>query len=172
MNNQKIYKNITKKLLENKLSLHGILYEINFDIEIVKEYDIFTDEELKVLQNYDLENPELINTYLNQLPLNHIYVEIPEKVKKALDFLLEQDYSKEGLCYDIECENCFDWEEDITIKEWLNKDNIKIIYDIESTTNFDAYKYTKINNFLKNKHTEKLFKITKLYEYLIKKDIK
>lgn len=146
MNNQKIYKNITKKLLENKLSLPGILYEINFDIEIVKEYDIFTDEELKVLQNYDLENPELINTYLNQFPVNHIYVEIPEKVKKALDFLLEQDYSKEGLCYDIECENCFDWEEDITINEWLNKDNIKIIYDIESTTIFDAYKKSKYIN--------------------------
>lgn len=172
MNNQKIYKNITMKLLENKLLLHGILYEINFDIEIVKEYDIFTGEELKVLQNYDLENPELINIYLNQFPVNHIYVEIPEKVKKALEFLLEQDYSKEGLCYDIECENCFDWEEDIIINEWLNEDNIKIIYDIESTTNFDAYKYTKINNFLKNKHTEKSFKITKLYEYLIKKDIK
>lgn len=174
MNNQKIYKNITMKLLENKLSLHGILYEINFDIEIVKEYDIFTGEELKVLQNYDLENPELINIYLNKFPVNHIYVEIPEKVKKALDFLLEQDYSKEGLCYNIECENCFDWEEDIIINEWLNEDNIKIIYDIESTTNFDAYKYIKINNYLndKNKHIEKSFKITKLYEYLIKKDIK
>ena len=149
MKNQKIYTNITKKLLKNGLSLPSILCKVNFDIEIVKEYNLFTNEELKVLKNYDLKNPELINTYLKQFPVNHIYVEIPEKVKKALEFLLKQDYSKEGIC-----------------------DNIKVVYDIESTTNFDAYKYTQINNFLNKKHTEKSFKITKLYEYLIKKDIK
>ena len=148
-----------------------MLYEVNFDIEIVKDYNLFTDKELKTLQNYNLKNPKLINIYLNQFPVNHIYVKIPTKVKKALELLLEQDYSKEGLCYNIECENYFD-EEDIIIHDWLNEDNIKIIYDIESTTNFDAYKYTQINNFLNKKDSEKSFKITKLYEYLIKKDIK
>lgn len=171
MNKQKIYTNITKKLLENGLSLPGILCKVNFDIEIVKEYNLFTNEELKVLKNYDLKNPELINTYLKQFPVNHIYIEIPEKIKKALEFLLKQDYSKEGICDNIECENYFD-EEDIIINDWLNEDNIKVVYDIESTTNFDAYEYKQINKFLNKKYNEKLFKITKLYEYLIKEDIK
>jgi hypothetical protein len=83
MKTQKIYTNITKKLLKNGLSLPGMLYEVNFDIEIVKDYNLFTDEELKLLKNYDLKNSELINIYLNQFPINHIYVKIPTKVKKS-----------------------------------------------------------------------------------------
>ena len=172
MNNQKIYTNIIKKLLKHNLSVPFILHEVNFDIEVVKEYNLFTDAELKVLKNYDLKNPELINIYLKQFPVNHIYVEIPAKVKKALKFLQEQGCPIVGICYDIQCENCFDWEEDIIINDWLNEDNIKVVYDIESTTNFNAYKYKQINNFLNKKYNEKSFKITRLYEYLIKEDIK
>lgn len=169
MNNQKIYTNIINKIIKNKIAVPYILHETDTDIDIIKEYDVFTDEELNALNNYDFKNKELTNIYLNHPQVNEINVRIPNDVKEALKFLQEQGYSKEGICYDVECENCFDYDADITINDWLNDDNIKIIYDIESSPTFDPYEYTKLNKWLTdfNKEGEKSFKITKLYEYML-----
>lgn len=106
MNNQKIYTNIINKLIKNKISVPYILHETDTDIDIIKEYDVFTDEELNALNHYDFKNKELTNIYLNHPQVNKINVRIPNDV------------------------NCFDYDADITINDWLYDDNIKIIYDI------------------------------------------
>lgn len=141
MNAHQLYKSIVNKVIEiQSISLPYLFQETDADINIVKEYDIFTDNELKILEFYNPCRDELIEDYLKHPKIKNIHITIPDNIKQALLFLKNEGYSPQGICYDIECENCFDYDADIEINKWINENN---------------------------KQQEKTVKITKLYEYMI-----
>lgn len=141
MNAHQLYESIVNKVIENQnISIPYLFQETDADINIVKEYDIFTDNELKILEFYNPCRNELIEDYLNHPKIKNIHITIPDNIKQALLFLKNEGYSPQGICYDIECENCFDYDADIEINKWINENN---------------------------NQQEKTVKITKLYEYMI-----
>lgn len=141
MNAHQLYESIINKVIENQsISIPYLFQETDADINIVKEYDIFTDNELKILEFYNPCRDELIEDYLNHPKIKNIHITIPDNIKQALLFLKNEGYSPQGICYDIECENCFDYDADIEINKWINENN---------------------------NQQEKTVKITKLYEYMI-----
>lgn len=141
MNAHQLYESIINKVIENQsISIPYLFQETDADINIVKEYDIFTDNELKILEFYNPCRDELIEDYLKHPKIKNIHITIPDNIKQALLFLKNEGYSPQGICYDIECENCFDYDADIEINKWINENN---------------------------KQQEKTVKITKLYKYMI-----
>lgn len=141
MNAYQLYESIVNKVIENQsISIPYLFQETDADINIVKEYDIFTDNELKILEFYNPCRDELIEDYLKHPKIKNIHITIPDNIKQALLFLKNEGYSPQGICYDIECENCFDYDTDIEINKWINENN---------------------------NQQEKTVKITKLYEYMI-----
>lgn len=141
MQTNPLYKSIVNKLIETQeVSLPYLLQESDVDIDIIKEYDIFTPNELEVLKYYNPWREELIVDYFEHPKVKDIQITIPDDIKKALMFLKEQEYSPLGICYDIECENCFDYDADIELNNWINDVNDK---------------------------SEKPIRITKLYQYMI-----
>lgn len=141
MNAHQLYESIVNKVIENQsISIPYLFQETDADINIVKEYDIFTDNELKILEFYNPCRDELIEDYLKHPKIKNIHITIPDNIKQALLFLKNEGYSPQGICYDIECENCFDYDADIEINKWINENN---------------------------KQQEKTVKITKLYKYMI-----
>ena len=53
MNAHQLYESIVNKVIENQsISIPYLFQETDADINIVKEYDIFTDNELKILEFY------------------------------------------------------------------------------------------------------------------------
>lgn len=141
MNAHQLYESIVNKVIENQnISIPYLFQETDADINIVKEYDIFTDNELKILEFYNPCRDELIEDYLKHPKTKNIHITIPDNIKEALLFLKNEGYSPQGICYDIECENCFDYDADIEINKWINENN---------------------------NQQEKTVKITKLYEYMI-----
>lgn len=141
MNAHQLYESIINKVIENQsISIPYLFQETDADINIVKEYNIFTDNELKILEFYNLCRDELIEDYLKHPKIKNIHITIPDNIKQALLFLKNEGYSPQGICYDIECENCFDYDADIEINKWINENN---------------------------NQQEKTVKITKLYEYMI-----
>lgn len=141
MNAHQLYESIVNKVIENQsISIPYLFQETDADINIVKEYDIFTDNELKILEFYNPCRDELIEDYLKHPKIKNIHITIPDNIKQACLFLKNEGYSPQGICYDIECENCFDYDADIEINKWINENN---------------------------KQQEKTVKITKLYKYMI-----
>lgn len=141
MNAHQLYESIINKVIKNQsISIPYLFQETDADINIVKEYDIFTDNELKILEFYNPCRDELIEDYFKHPKIKNIHITIPDNIKQALLFLKKEGYSPQGICYDIECENYFDYDADIEINKWINENNNK---------------------------QEKTVKITKLYEYMI-----
>ena len=143
MNVHQLYESIVNKVIENQsISIPYFFQEIDADINIVKEYNIFTDNELKILEFYNPCRDELIEDYLKHPKIKNIHITIPDNIKQALLFLKNKGYSPQGICYDIECESCFDYDADKELNKWINENNNQL---------------------------EKTVKITKLYEYMINK---
>lgn len=66
MNAHQLYESIVNKVIEiQSISIPYLFQETDADINIVKEYDIFTDNELKILEFYNPCRDELIEDYLN-----------------------------------------------------------------------------------------------------------
>lgn len=142
MNKENLYKSIINKVIKNDVSLPYVLNEIDFDIDLLKEYNVFTEEELNILANYDLTDSTLLTMYFEHPRILSINIEIPNDVKEALEFLKHQGYSNIGICYDVESENCFDFEADITINKWINSGT----NELEKSTKITSiYKYMLTN---------------------------
>ena len=143
MNKENLYKSIVNKVIDNDVSLPYILNEADFDIDLLKDYNVFTEDELDILLNYEvLTNNTLLTMYFEHPQISTINIEIPNNVKDSLVFLKEQGYSKLGICYDIEAENCFDFEADITINKWINSDTTELE---KSAKIISIYKYMLTN---------------------------
>lgn len=143
MNKENLYKSIVNKVIDNDVSLPYILNEADFDIDLLKDYNVFTEDELDILLNYEvLTNNTLLTMYFEHPQISTINIEIPNNVKDSLVFLKEQGYSKLGICYDIEAENCFDFEADITINKWINSDTTELEKSAKITS---IYKYMLTN---------------------------
>ena len=80
--------------------------------------------------------------YFEHPQISTINIEIPDNVKDALGFLKQQGYSKLGICYDIEAENCFDFEADIIINKWINSGTTELEKSAKITS---IYKYMLTN---------------------------
>lgn len=143
MNKENLYKSIINKIIENEVSLPYVLNEADFDIDLLKDYNVFTEDELDILVNYDLTNNTLLTMYFEHPQISTINIEIPAKVKEALGFLKEQGYLKLGICYDIEAENCFDFEADIIINKWINPRTNELEKSAKITS---IYKYMLTNS--------------------------
>lgn len=143
MNKENLYKSIINKVIKNEVSLPYILNEADFDIDILKDYNVFTEDELDILLNYAvLTDNTLLTMYFEHPQISTINIEIPDNVKDALEFLKEQGYSKLGICYDIEAENCFDFEADIIINKWINPRTNELEKSVKITS---IYKYMLTN---------------------------
>lgn len=142
MNKENLYKSIVNKVIDNDVSLPYILNEADFDIDLLKDYNVFTEDEVDILLNYDLTDNTLLTMYFGHPQISTINIEIPDNVKNALVFLKEQGYSKLGICYDIEAENCFDFEADITINKWINSGTTELEKSAKITS---MYKYMLTN---------------------------
>lgn len=143
MNKENLYKSIVNKVIDNDVSLPYILNEADFDIDLLKDYNVFTEDELDILLTYEvLTNNTLLTMYFEHPQISTINIEIPNNVKDSLVFLKEQGYSKLGICYDIEAENCFDFEADITINKWINSDTTELEKSAKITS---IYKYMLTN---------------------------
>ena len=139
MNKEKLYKSIVNKVIDNDVSLPYVLNEADFDIDLLKEYNVFTEEELDILADYAvLTDSTLLTMHFEHPQISTINIEIPNDVKEALEFLKHQGYSKLGICYDIEAENCFDFEADITINKWINSRTSELEKSAKITS---IYKY-------------------------------
>lgn len=143
MNKENLYKSIINKVIDNDVSLPYVLNEVDFDIDLLKDYNVFTEEELDILANYAvLTDNTLLTMYFEHPQISTINIEIPENVKDSLVFLKQQGYSKLGICYDIEAENCFDFDADIIINKWINSRTNELEKSAKITS---IYKYMLTN---------------------------
>ena len=142
MNKENLYKNIINKVISNEVSLPYILNEADFDVDLLKDYNVFTEDELDILLNYDLTDNTLLTMYFEHPQISTINIEILDNVKDVLGFLKQQGYSKLGICYDIEAENCFDFEADIIINKWINPRTNELEKSAKITS---IYKYMLTN---------------------------
>ena len=142
MNKENLYKSIINKVITNDVSLPYVLNEADFDIDLLNEYNIFTEKELEILENYDSIDNTLLTMYFEHPQISTINIEIPDDIDDALYTLKQQGYSNLGICYDIEAENCFDFEADIIINKWINSGTNELEKSAKITS---IYKYMLTN---------------------------
>ena len=103
MNAHQLYESIVNKVIKTQsISLPFLFQEIDVDINIIKEYDIFTDNEIEILKYYNPCRDELIEDYLKHPKIKDININIPDNIKQALLFLKNEGYSPLGICFDVE----------------------------------------------------------------------